>query len=150
MDLNMSLFSKAPLKIIVTLTLKRLYTELGTSLLWIERTLKSDEWSLIFWAKENKCRAMSELSKKRVRTSLKAIAQLKRACILRSSLSERSNHGTSTPPGPYPVPRVFKKFCDTKFCMFFVLFHALYKSVNNFAKLYNSRSQPEAVPQALQ
>jgi hypothetical protein len=32
---------------------------------------------------------MSELSRKRVRTSLKAIAQFKRACILRSSLSER-------------------------------------------------------------
>jgi len=30
---------------------------------------------------------MSELAKKRVRTSLKAIAQLKRACILGSSLS---------------------------------------------------------------
>ncbi len=36
---------------------------------------------------------MSELSKKRVRTSLKAIAQFKRACILSSSLSERFNHG---------------------------------------------------------
>jgi hypothetical protein len=32
---------------------------------------------------------MSELAKKRVRTSLKAIAQFKRACILCSSLSER-------------------------------------------------------------
>jgi hypothetical protein len=32
---------------------------------------------------------MSELSKKRVRTSLIAIAQFKRACILSSSLSER-------------------------------------------------------------
>jgi hypothetical protein len=42
--------------------------------------------------KENECRAMSELSKKRVRTSLKAIAQFKRACILSSSLSERWNH----------------------------------------------------------
>jgi hypothetical protein len=31
--------------------------------------------------KENECRAMSELSKKRVRTSLKAIAQFKRGCI---------------------------------------------------------------------
>ena len=39
--------------------------------------------------KENECRAMSEFSKKRVRTSLKAIAQFKRACILFSSLSER-------------------------------------------------------------
>ncbi len=38
------------------------YSELGTSLLYIERTLKSDEWSLIFWVKENECRAMSELS----------------------------------------------------------------------------------------
>jgi hypothetical protein len=36
---------------------------------------------------------MSELPKKRVRTSLKAIAQFKRACILSSSLSERFNHG---------------------------------------------------------
>jgi hypothetical protein len=35
---------------------------------------------------------MSELAKKRVRTSLKAIAQFKRACILSSSLSERCNH----------------------------------------------------------
>jgi hypothetical protein len=35
---------------------------------------------------------MSELSKKRVRTSLKAIAQSKRVCILSSSLSERCNH----------------------------------------------------------
>jgi hypothetical protein len=35
---------------------------------------------------------MSELPKKRVRTSLKAIAQFKRACILSSSLSERCNH----------------------------------------------------------
>jgi hypothetical protein len=65
--------------------------KLGTSLLLIERTLKSDEWSLIFWVKENECRAMSELSKKRVRISLKAIAQFKRACVLSSSLSERCN-----------------------------------------------------------
>jgi hypothetical protein len=35
---------------------------------------------------------MSELSKKRVRTSLKAIAQFKRACILSSSLTERCKH----------------------------------------------------------
>jgi hypothetical protein len=42
--------------------------------------------------KENECRAMSELSKKRVRTSLKAIAQFERACILSSSLSERCFH----------------------------------------------------------
>jgi hypothetical protein len=42
--------------------------------------------------KENECRAMSELSKKRVRTSLKAIAQFKRGCILSSSLSERWHH----------------------------------------------------------
>jgi hypothetical protein len=35
---------------------------------------------------------MSELAKKRVRTSLKAIAQFKRACILCSSLSERCYH----------------------------------------------------------
>ncbi len=35
---------------------------------------------------------MSELSKTRVRTSLKAIAQFKRACILNSSLSERCNY----------------------------------------------------------
>jgi hypothetical protein len=46
--------------------------------------------------KENECRAMSELSKKRVRTSLKAIAQFKRARIWSSSLSEQCNHGTST------------------------------------------------------
>jgi hypothetical protein len=69
-----------------------LYAELGTSLFETEWTLKSDEWSLLFWAKENECRAMSELSRKRVRTSLKAIAQFKRARILRSSLSERWNH----------------------------------------------------------
>jgi hypothetical protein len=75
-----------------------LSAELGTSLLLIERTLKSDEWSLIFWVKENEWRAESELAKKRVRTSLKAIAQFKRACILNRSLSERCNHGTSTPP----------------------------------------------------
>ncbi len=51
-------------------------------------TLKSDEWSLIFWVEENECRAKSELSKNRVRPSLKATAQFKRACILSSSLSD--------------------------------------------------------------
>jgi hypothetical protein len=94
--------------------------ELGTSLLWIERTLKSEKWSLIFWVKENECRAMSELSKKRVRTSLKAIAQFIRACILSSSLSERCNHGTSTPPTLHL--RCLTKLFDTKFCMFLFCF----------------------------
>jgi hypothetical protein len=55
------------------------FPELGASLLQIERSLKSDEWSFIFWAKGKERRAMSELSKKRVRWSLKAIAQFKRA-----------------------------------------------------------------------
>ncbi len=35
---------------------------------------------------------MSELPQKRVRTSLKAIAQFKRACIFSNSLSERCYH----------------------------------------------------------
>jgi hypothetical protein len=35
---------------------------------------------------------MSELSQKRVRTSLKAIAQFKRPCIFSSSLSDRCYH----------------------------------------------------------
>jgi hypothetical protein len=67
----------------------RYLTELGTSLLYIERALKSDERSLIFWAKEKECRAMSELSKKRVRWSLIAIAQFKRACIFERFALER-------------------------------------------------------------
>ncbi len=52
---------------------------------------------------------MSELPKKRVRTSLKAIAQLKRACILCNSLSERCKYVKFN---PYPITgnraRIFK------------------------------------------
>ncbi len=109
--------------------------ELGTSLLWIERTLQSDEWSLIFWLKENECRAESELAKKRVRTSLKAIAQFKRACILRSSLSERCKHGTTTPPILHLG--CLQNFASQNCVCFFV--SCTYKSVNNFAKLNNFR-----------
>jgi hypothetical protein len=64
--------------------------------------------------------------KKRVRTLLKAIAQFKRAGILKSSLSERCIHGTSTPPTLHKILYVFFVSCT-------------YKSVNNFAKLNNFR-----------
>jgi hypothetical protein len=49
---------------------------------------------------------MSELSKKRVRTSLKAIAHFKRACILSSSLSERCNQVVG---GQYKVKNLPKE-----------------------------------------
>jgi hypothetical protein len=46
-----------------------------------ERTLKSDEWSLIFWVKENECRAMSELSKKEFAHCSKRSLNLKETAL---------------------------------------------------------------------